>query len=78
MDDQILETKKEITGMLESLMDPDKGHQDRGVYTFVMGDTTISSFLAGTEYKKLNEKIPSLSSLLSLNLRLFSVDGRQC
>lgn len=52
MDDQILETKKEISGMLESLMDPDKGHQDRGVYTFVLGDTTISSFFAGTDCKK--------------------------
>ena len=30
MDDQILETEKEISDMMESLMDPDKGHQDRG------------------------------------------------
>lgn len=52
MDDQILQTEKEISDMVESLMDPDKGHQDRGEYTFVMGDTTVSSFFAGTEYKK--------------------------
>lgn len=38
--DTLLGTKEEITDMLESLMDPDKGHQDRGVYTFVTGTET--------------------------------------